>query len=88
MSWSRARIPKILTVESGSVMSKDLGFDEVLGRATKSLAERAQQHFGVTPDISTFGKALAGGMALAAVAGRKDVLELLRTNRVVNAGTL
>jgi glutamate-1-semialdehyde 2,1-aminomutase len=47
----------------------------------------AQQHFGVTPDLSTFGKALAGGMALAAVAGRRDVLELLRTNRVVNAGT-
>jgi glutamate-1-semialdehyde 2,1-aminomutase len=47
----------------------------------------AQQHFGVTPDLSTFGKALAGGMALAAVAGRRDVLDLLRTNRVVNAGT-
>jgi glutamate-1-semialdehyde 2,1-aminomutase len=47
----------------------------------------AQQHYGVTPDLSTFGKALAGGMALAAVAGRHEILELLRTNRVVNAGT-
>ena len=47
----------------------------------------AQQHFGVTPDLSTFGKALAGGMALAAVAGPHEVLDLLRTNRVVNAGT-
>jgi glutamate-1-semialdehyde 2,1-aminomutase len=47
----------------------------------------AQQHFGVRPDISTFGKALAGGMTLAAVAGRRDVLDLLRTNRVINAGT-
>jgi glutamate-1-semialdehyde 2,1-aminomutase len=47
----------------------------------------AQGHFGVTPDLSTFGKALAGGMALAAVAGREDILGLLRSNRVVNAGT-
>ena len=47
----------------------------------------AQQHYGVTPDLSTFGKALAGGMALAAVAGRRDILDLLRVNRVVNAGT-
>ena len=47
----------------------------------------AQRHYGVTPDLSTFGKALAGGMPLSAVAGRRDVLDLLRTNRVVNAGT-
>jgi glutamate-1-semialdehyde 2,1-aminomutase len=47
----------------------------------------AQAHFGIRPDLATFGKALAGGMALAAVAGRRDVFELLRTNRVVNAGT-
>lgn len=47
----------------------------------------AQGHYGVTPDLSTFGKALAGGMTLSAVAGRRDVLDLLRTNRVVNAGT-
>jgi len=47
----------------------------------------AQEHYGVTPDISTLGKALAGGMPLAAIAGKAEIFELLRTNRVVGAGT-
>ena len=47
----------------------------------------AQAHFGVVPDLASFGKAIAGGMALAAVAGRRDILDLLRVNRVVGAGT-
>ncbi|MEI6026656.1 MAG: aminotransferase class III-fold pyridoxal phosphate-dependent enzyme [Betaproteobacteria bacterium] len=47
----------------------------------------AQAHYGVTPDLSSFGKAIAGGMALAAVAGRAEIFELLRTNTVVGAGT-
>lgn len=47
----------------------------------------AQAHYGVTPDLASFGKAIAGGMALAAVAGRADIFELLRTNTVVGAGT-
>jgi glutamate-1-semialdehyde 2,1-aminomutase len=47
----------------------------------------AQSHYGVTPDLASFGKAIAGGMPLAAVAGRADIFELLRTNAVVGAGT-
>lgn len=47
----------------------------------------AQAHYGVTPDLASFGKAIAGGMPLAAVAGRADIFELLRTNAVVGAGT-
>lgn len=47
----------------------------------------AQGHYGVTPDVSSFGKAIAGGMPLAAVAGREDLMDLIRTNRVVGAGT-
>ncbi len=47
----------------------------------------AQAHYGVTPDLTSFGKAIAGGMALAAVAGRAEIFELLRTNTVVGAGT-
>jgi glutamate-1-semialdehyde 2,1-aminomutase len=34
----------------------------------------AQELFGVTPDLATFGKALANGYPLAAVAGRADVM--------------
>ena len=35
----------------------------------------AQQLFGVTPDLATFGKGLANGYALSAVAGRADVMK-------------
>jgi glutamate-1-semialdehyde 2,1-aminomutase len=34
----------------------------------------AQELFGVTPDISTFGKGIANGYPISAVVGRKDVM--------------
>jgi glutamate-1-semialdehyde aminotransferase/spore coat polysaccharide biosynthesis protein SpsF (cytidylyltransferase family) len=37
----------------------------------------AQQHFGVTPDLATFGKGLANGYPLSAVAGRADIMKLM-----------
>ncbi|HEY0625303.1 MAG TPA: glutamate-1-semialdehyde 2,1-aminomutase [Allosphingosinicella sp.] len=36
----------------------------------------AQTYFGVEPDLSTFGKAMANGFSLAAVAGRREVMEV------------
>ncbi len=36
----------------------------------------AQHYYGVTPDLSTFGKALANGFALSALVGRRDIMEL------------
>lgn len=37
----------------------------------------AQEHFGVVPDLATFGKGLANGYPLSAIAGRKSVMELM-----------
>ncbi len=37
----------------------------------------AQQLFGVTPDLATFGKGLANGFPVSAVAGRRDVMKLM-----------
>ena len=37
----------------------------------------AQELFGVTPDLATFGKGLANGYPLSAVAGRRDVMLLM-----------
>jgi glutamate-1-semialdehyde 2,1-aminomutase len=37
----------------------------------------AQELFGVTPDLATFGKGVANGFPLAAVAGRADVMKLM-----------
>ena len=34
----------------------------------------AQELFGITPDLSTFGKGLANGFPLSAVAGRREVM--------------
>ena len=38
-------------------------------------ARGAQGLFGVTPDLSTFGKALGNGHAVSALAGRRDLME-------------
>ncbi len=37
----------------------------------------AQQLFGVTPDLATFGKGLANGYPVSAVAGRREVMKLM-----------
>jgi glutamate-1-semialdehyde 2,1-aminomutase len=34
----------------------------------------AQEHYGVVPDVAVYGKALTAGFALAAIAGRADVM--------------
>lgn len=61
-------------------------FDEVITGFRVGLGG-AQQHIGVTPDLATFGKALAGGLPLSMVAGRADVMELITQRQVMHAGT-
>lgn len=38
----------------------------------------AQELFGVTPDLSVFSKGMANGMPISVVAGRREVMEVLR----------
>lgn len=47
----------------------------------------AQQHFGVMPDLATFGKAVGGGVPLSVVAGRADIMERMFTGNVAYGGT-
>jgi glutamate-1-semialdehyde 2,1-aminomutase len=42
----------------------------------------AQAYYGVRPDLCALGKALGGGYPLGAVAGRADVLDLIREDRL------
>lgn len=63
-----------------------LSFDEIITGFRVGLSG-AQGMLGVTPDIATFGKAVAGGTPMSAVAGKKEILELLIQQRVVGAGT-
>lgn len=37
----------------------------------------AQAYFGVTPDIACFGKAMANGMPISAVVGRKEIMQCM-----------
>lgn len=39
----------------------------------------AQEYFGVTPDLSTFGKGVANGYPLSAIVGRADLMKVLET---------
>jgi glutamate-1-semialdehyde 2,1-aminomutase len=45
-----------------------------------------QERFGVTPDLATYGKAIGGGLAVAAVAGREDLMRHLDPRRSSEAG--
>lgn len=63
-----------------------LCFDEVITGFRMGLSS-AQGHFGVTPDLAVFGKALAGGLPLSAIGGRADVMGHLADNRVLSGGT-
>lgn len=48
-------------------------FDEVV-TGFRIAAGGAQEYYGVTPDMSTFGKAIANGYPLAAVVGKKEIM--------------
>ena len=51
-------------------------FDEVIS-GFRVAPGGAQAQFGITPDLTTLAKILAGGLPGGAVVGRKDVLDLL-----------
>lgn len=63
-----------------------LCFDEVVTGFRVALGG-AQEVFGVTPDLAIYGKALSGGLPLAALAGRSEIMDLLLGSKVVGAGT-
>ncbi|MGV1049653.1 MAG: aspartate aminotransferase family protein [Solirubrobacterales bacterium] len=71
--------------ERGSV----LVFDEIITGFRHGLGGY-QEICGVTPDLGTFGKAMANGFPVAAVAGRREMLERFNTTAtgdVTFAGT-
>ena len=57
-------------------------FDEIITGFRLSLGG-AQEYFGVTPDLTTLGKVLGGGMPVGAVAGKKEILEISSAKRNV-----
>jgi glutamate-1-semialdehyde 2,1-aminomutase len=62
-------------------------FDEVLS-GFRMAQGGAQEHYGVTPDLTTLAKALANGMPLAALAGKAEYMDLFApTGPVAHSGT-
>lgn len=64
-------------------------FDEVI-TGFRLAPGGAQELFGVTPDLAIFGKALANGFPVAALAGKADLMERLGIpagGNVMHAGT-
>jgi glutamate-1-semialdehyde 2,1-aminomutase len=63
-------------------------FDEVIS-GFRLAPGGAQEYYRVTPDLSTFGKAIANGFPLAAVVGKHEFMDVTdpKTGRVSFAGT-
>ena len=63
-------------------------FDEVMTGFRVGLAG-AQGYFGITPDLTTLGKVIGGGMPVGAFGGRRDIMaHLAPLGGVYQAGTL
>jgi glutamate-1-semialdehyde 2,1-aminomutase len=73
-----------LSTEYGAL----LVFDEVM-TGFRIAYGCAQSHFGVTPDVTTMGKVIGGGLPVGAYGGRKDIMEMVApAGPMYQAGTL
>ena len=73
-----------ITAANGSLLI----FDEVMTGFRVSLAG-AQGRFGITPDLSCFGKIIGGGLPVGAFGGRAEIMDVLAPDGpVYQAGTL
>jgi glutamate-1-semialdehyde 2,1-aminomutase len=73
-----------ITTEHGTLLI----FDEVMTGFRLAFGG-AQERFGITPDLSCFGKIIGGGLPVGAFGGRTDVMDCLAPlGGVYQAGTL
>ena len=63
-------------------------FDEVI-TGFRLAKGGAQEYYGVTPDLTTLGKIIGGGMPVGAYGGRKEIMSCVAPlGEVYQAGTL
>jgi glutamate-1-semialdehyde 2,1-aminomutase len=75
---------RVLTTDRGAL----LVFDEVM-TGFRVHPGGAQGMYGITPDLTTLGKVIGGGLPVGAYGGRRDVMELVApAGPVYQAGTL
>lgn len=61
-------------------------FDEIITGFRLGLGG-AQKYYGVTPDLATFGKAMASGFPISFLAGKKQFMNFVADGTVMHAGT-
>jgi glutamate-1-semialdehyde 2,1-aminomutase len=71
-----------LTHEFGIVLI----FDEVISGFRVALGG-AQQYYGVVPDLTVMAKGFGGGFPIAALGGKKEIMQLVADGTVSMAGT-
>jgi glutamate-1-semialdehyde 2,1-aminomutase len=75
---------RVITQEHGAL----LVFDEVM-TGFRIAYGGAQEKFGVTPDLTTMGKVIGGGLPVGAYGGRKDIMQMVApAGPMYQAGTL
>ncbi|MEB3883475.1 glutamate-1-semialdehyde 2,1-aminomutase [Lyngbya sp. CCY1209] len=75
---------RVLTQENGAL----LVFDEVM-TGFRIAYGGAQEKFGVTPDLTTLGKIIGGGLPVGAYGGRQDIMAMVApAGPMYQAGTL
>ena len=75
---------RTLTAQAGAVLI----FDEVM-TGFRVARGGAQERFGVTPDLTTLGKVIGGGLPVGAFGGRADIMDCVApVGPVYQAGTL
>jgi glutamate-1-semialdehyde 2,1-aminomutase len=73
-----------VTAEYGTVLI----FDEVM-TGFRLARGGAQERYGVTPDLTTLGKIIGGGLPVGAYGGRREIMDLIApSGPVYQAGTL
>ena len=63
-----------------------LCFDEVI-TGFRVAAGGAQEFLGITPDLATYAKSMAGGFPVAMLAGRREIMEILGNGTVYHGGS-
>jgi glutamate-1-semialdehyde 2,1-aminomutase len=78
------RFLRDITAKHGALLI----FDEVISGFRVGWGGAAE-HYGITPDLMTFGKVIGGGMPVGAFGGRREIMEQLAPlGAVYQAGTL
>ena len=87
-SWGQVPIAQEF-VEALAELTKARGvlliFDEVIS-GFRCSPGGAQAYYRIRPDMTTLAKILAGGLPGGALAGRRDILELLDFSKAAQAG--